>query len=263
MTPPVRKTYFLTNKCENKFPLEFINSTNTKYIEVHPCYISNIVNLKPKQYEKNILMHGDFVQRDFYVDHALCFCNDKRSKYKKYEYRGQKDTFNLSFTSIKPTVTYNFKPDSSHKYGKPYDGVTDVFDWNTALTLLENVYPYQILEITNLYQSLWDANFKSSSGLLSKSRYLEVPLPVEYKYYDFVDHVSLEYGRIDDIQYLPGRKSSYNENAQFVEYVEVTTLYDPYLDRNFTKNLSTKYDKIIVGDGNGEYKFFAEFLLIY
>ena len=263
MSPPVRKTYFLTNKCENKFPLDFINSTNTKYIEVHPCYISRIQNPRPDQYEKGILMHGDFVQRDFYVDHALCFCNDKRSKYKKYEYHGQKETFNLSFTSIIPLITINFEPEADHYIDEPYDGETDVYNYATAQNLLLNIYPEHEDDINDLYKNLQDNNWKSNTGLLSKSRYIEDPASSKYSYYDFVDHVSQLYGRKpgSDIEYLPNTDYSYDDtNYDVVVYTDKMYLVDPYLDRKFTRVKTTKYHKI---DEDQGYKFFAEFLFMY
>ncbi len=88
----VRKTYLVANTLNVQLPSDFICSRNKRYIEVRECkaiYNGSLIG--------DITVHADFIERDHYLDYFCCFANDTRSKYKKYEYNGYRDSFNIWF----------------------------------------------------------------------------------------------------------------------------------------------------------------------
>ena len=69
------KTYFHVNKIESKFPIDFAQSKNDKYIQVKWCkaiYEGELVG--------DIMVHASFVQRDGYLDNFICFTNTGESQ---------------------------------------------------------------------------------------------------------------------------------------------------------------------------------------
>ena len=71
------KTYFHVNKIESKFPIDFAQSKNDKYIQVKWCkaiYEGELVG--------DIMVHASFVQRDGYLDNFICFTNTGESQNK-------------------------------------------------------------------------------------------------------------------------------------------------------------------------------------
>ena len=48
------------------------------------------------------MVHADFVKRDYYVDHFICFSNtgDSQKCIAKYNYTGTTPDFNVWFTDI-------------------------------------------------------------------------------------------------------------------------------------------------------------------
>ena len=91
------KTYFHTNTEVSKFPIDFLGSKNEKIIQVKWCralYNGKLVG--------DILVHADFVQRDPYLDHFICFTNtsDSQKYIAKYNYVGTKPEFRVWFTDM-------------------------------------------------------------------------------------------------------------------------------------------------------------------
>ena len=174
MSNPVVKTYFMTDQCENQYPIDFVCSTNPRYIEVHPCYIEkdSTANILPDKLIAGIMMHGDFVERNAYQDHALLMCNERRSKYKKYQIRGCRDSFRLFFTDHDPSVTYEYtfeRINSSNEY-YPY----------VANNLFQPVPPTDIYRYLNVLKQVIqghdeemkikaDAVYNVASGFQPKS----------------------------------------------------------------------------------------------
>lgn len=103
-----RKTYFITNTLETKFPDEFIYSRNPKYIQVIHCrciYNDYMVG--------DVELHTNFIQRNDYFDGFVCYTNTILTKYKKYEYTGTKPNFKIWFTDMdgNEVSVQNFKLD--------------------------------------------------------------------------------------------------------------------------------------------------------
>ena len=114
MNTEVVKTYLIStghNQVNNdiksiftpiRFPLDFVSSTNRRYITVMPPKIvfadddREVVN---DQY----IMHCSFIYRDPFHEKACMPVNmGRRSKYKKYEYKANYDTFDIIFTHNMP-----------------------------------------------------------------------------------------------------------------------------------------------------------------
>ena len=107
----VTKTYFWVSKetsreyelnCRDaqrftfKLPPEFMASRNPKWIVIEECKATF-----KKQLVGDVLLHADFIHRDFYQDHACCFVNEEANKdTAKYEYNSSKDTFQLWFSDL-------------------------------------------------------------------------------------------------------------------------------------------------------------------
>ena len=81
-----------------KLPQDFVFSTNRRFITVMPprmCYGDTTRKMVPNEY----IMHCSFIYRDPYHEKACMPTNmGLRSKYKKYEYKANYDTFDIIFT---------------------------------------------------------------------------------------------------------------------------------------------------------------------
>ena len=91
------KTYYHSNTETSRFPIDFLQSKNDKIIQVKWCralYNGKLVG--------DILVHADFVQRDAYLDHFICFTNtsDSQKYIAKYNYIGNKPEFKVWFTDM-------------------------------------------------------------------------------------------------------------------------------------------------------------------
>ena len=91
------KIYLHTSDLNTKFPHVFVASKNPRTIQVKWCralYNGKLVG--------DIMVHADFVQRDYYLDHFICFTNtgDSQKYIAKYDYLGTTPDFNVWFTDI-------------------------------------------------------------------------------------------------------------------------------------------------------------------
>ena len=91
------KTYFWTDRLDNRFPPEFVASQNRKWIIVQGCKAT----LKDKLVG-DVILHADFIPRDHYLDYACCFVNEDASRnIAKYEITNNRAEFNVWFTDLK------------------------------------------------------------------------------------------------------------------------------------------------------------------
>lgn len=95
------KTYLHTNTLTTRFPIDFRQSKNEKFIQVKWCkalYNGKLVG--------DIMVHADFVQRDGYLDNFICFTNTGESqKYiAKYNFIGTTPEFNIWFTDMQGNI---------------------------------------------------------------------------------------------------------------------------------------------------------------
>ena len=81
-----------------KFPEAFVSSTNRRFITVMPPTIV-YGNGKRTKVNNEYIMHCSFIYRDPFHEKACMPSNmGRRSKYKKYEYKANYDTFDIIFT---------------------------------------------------------------------------------------------------------------------------------------------------------------------
>ena len=267
MSNHVVKTYYLTDQYgENQFPTDFVCSTNKRYIEVHP---PTIVRLSakgvPKEAPKDIMFHSDFVQRDAYLDHGICFCNERRTKYKKYEYRGAYDTFNIWFTYPFPyeiTVRYVINEQKEGPYDSP-----DITNYSSAyLEIVKYItsrafgdrteeakaelYRVQTLIIRN--ETITKDNLP---GLDVYCRYY----PEKTTPFHLVDYFVRKYGTPLPDETLSIEVEAPKQVSNTLEYVTVERFIDPNINRYVKKTTTIRYELL----DQSKYKFFAEFLPMY
>lgn len=93
-TKQTTKTYFITRDTYNKFPPEFISSTNDRYISFQYCRATC-----NKYIDGETEVHASFVPRDEYCDSLVWYANlvppdDNR----KYKYTLRHSDFRIWFT---------------------------------------------------------------------------------------------------------------------------------------------------------------------
>lgn len=92
----ITKTYLWSDKLEIELPPEFSNSKNKKYLVVEEVKV-NI----DRRFPGDVVMHADFVERDQYLDSAVCFCNGTSVKHlAKYEIKRPLRKFKIWFKNI-------------------------------------------------------------------------------------------------------------------------------------------------------------------
>ena len=92
----VEKQYFHTQSNEFTLPIEFISSTNERYIVVQ--YVAAVVN---DFLVGDLMVHSDIVERNNYCDSFIMLANRRQTKYRKYKFLNRsKRTFRIWFTDL-------------------------------------------------------------------------------------------------------------------------------------------------------------------
>ena len=91
-----QKTYWqIRNDYNPALPPEFINAKGPKWIVVQKC---------TAKYNKSLIgdieLHSTLIRRNPYLDHFVCFVNEVRTKYKKYQYDTDDKMFKIWFTDM-------------------------------------------------------------------------------------------------------------------------------------------------------------------
>ena len=260
----IRKTYFITDQLENKFPIEFMNSTNKKYIEVFPPYISG--SKKIEEFPDKVYMHADFILRDFYLDHAVCLCNSFRTKYKKYEYKGTKDTFRIWFTDEKP-ISQTTKCDYHYSYIDKNGFKMDISNKSTSIDWLQKRYPGHDTQIEEIFQ-ICAKHYRNYENTIADSYWNDNNLPTFYATYDItpkglfrfpdiIDYIANLYGKKQPDE-LDSQDTTQSKDALGNLVITDVSTYKNYdLNMYYTITTTTKYRTL------DEMPFIAEFLLIY
>ena len=101
----ISKTYYITHDFKNELPIEFIYSTNKKYIVFQYCRCT-INGYMDNETE----VHGNFIQRDQYCDSLIWYANSVPiDNNRKYEYIGTQRKFEIWFTDA---IGKKFTPDN-------------------------------------------------------------------------------------------------------------------------------------------------------
>jgi hypothetical protein len=96
----VTKTYLVTNTLETRFPAEFYNSQNKKWIVMQHCRVT-YNNINDEGYlVSDIMVHADFIERNHDLDYFACFSNTQLTKYKKWEVVTPRQSFRIWFTDM-------------------------------------------------------------------------------------------------------------------------------------------------------------------
>lgn len=104
-TEPTMKTYFITRDYENTLPLEFVNSSNDRYISFQYCRATCQHYL-----DGETEVHCSFVPRDEYCDSLVWYANlTPPDDNRKYEIISRKNTFKVWFTDAEGK---EIKPDN-------------------------------------------------------------------------------------------------------------------------------------------------------
>ena len=89
-----------------KFPDDFVNSTNRRFITVMPPKII-FGDDEREQVDNQYIMHCSFIYRDPWHEKSCMPVNmGRRSKYKKYEYKANYNTFEITFTHNKVSTFF-------------------------------------------------------------------------------------------------------------------------------------------------------------
>lgn len=83
-----------------RFPDEFINSKNPRWIEVHHCKVVYNGHMYA-----DIILHSDIIKRDGYLDRSVMVVNETRTKYKKYAFTTHDTEFTIWFTNFTAPTT--------------------------------------------------------------------------------------------------------------------------------------------------------------
>ena len=116
------KTYLIADSLETPLPIEFINSTNKKYIEIQNV---NFYDMKRKYCPTDVFMHVNFIHERPYLDNLVVPVNTMQTKYKTYQFKGNEDSIQVWFTKSLPSVpTYTGEAelfDNTPYQQKPFD----------------------------------------------------------------------------------------------------------------------------------------------
>ena len=89
-----QRAYFITRTLENDLPLEFICSTNPRFISFQYCRATCNGYL-----DGETEVHASFVQRDAYCDSLVWYANLIPHDDRKYDFIGTQRRFKIWFTN--------------------------------------------------------------------------------------------------------------------------------------------------------------------
>ena len=155
------KTYLIADSLETPLPIEFINSTNKKYIEIQNV---NFYDMKRKYCPTDVFMHVNFIHERPYLDNLVVPVNTMQTKYKTYQFKGNEDSIQVWFTKSLPSVpTYTGEAelfDNTPYQQKPFDYKTApdfevIVDYANIFyeILTEEYYNNVLLSTESLYSA--------------------------------------------------------------------------------------------------------------
>jgi hypothetical protein len=95
-----QKTYLITNTTNTTFPHEFYMSRNPRYILFQNCRCVYRNSTGNDYVTSDIQVHADWIERDAYLNHFAGFANTILTKYKKWQVRIPRQSFNIWFTDM-------------------------------------------------------------------------------------------------------------------------------------------------------------------
>ena len=84
--------FLATNTETTTLPSQFLNAKGDKYIIVRSCHADTT---------EQVYMCSDFITRDTYLDHFVCFVNEPWLINKPYKFNSASRSFSVWFKNIK------------------------------------------------------------------------------------------------------------------------------------------------------------------
>ena len=88
--------FLATNIEETTLPSQFLNAKGDKYIIVRSCKVDT---------NEEVYMYSDFITRDTYLDHFMCFVNEPFLVNKQSKFNSAARSFKVWFKNIKGEST--------------------------------------------------------------------------------------------------------------------------------------------------------------
>ena len=115
MMENIQKTYLVTDSLTTQLPANFVFSTNKKYIEVQNCKLYDIDN---DEWPEDVSMHMNLIHERDYLDNNVGYVNQIKTKYRRYEVKGNEEELKLWFvqersgpTTVDDPFIYDTFPD--------------------------------------------------------------------------------------------------------------------------------------------------------
>ena len=266
------------------FPVDFVNSTNRRFITVMPPKLVwggdsskninssiPISNTKSSKIADNYyILHCSFIHSNPYHNQAVINVNDPKRKYKKYEYKGCDDGFDITFTDYYPAFDYGGWSIGLQISGSTlptlqldetvlttyFQGLFTNLSSAEAANLAEQcLYIYYDIQLesapTGLYFYRNNQRFKKNST----TEYLTED--TDHDVYDIVLYVIEQNGLTMDLQFSR-EITQVNLDGDYYVYSTSTHYKDPNIDRQVTYTRYTKYK--ILKDSRPWY-YYAEFMV--
>ena len=120
MIENIQKTYLVTDSLTTQLPANFVFSTNKKYIEVQNCKLYDIDN---DEWPEDVSMHMNLIHERDYLDNNVGYVNQIKTKYRRYEVKGNEEELKLWFvqersgpTTVGKTYIYEFPDKKISKF---------------------------------------------------------------------------------------------------------------------------------------------------
>ena len=106
MMENITKTYLVTDTLITQLPADFVFSTNKRYIEIQNC---KVVDLVHNNAPNNVCMHINLLHDRQYLDNNVGLVNFIKTKYKRYEVKGNEEELIIWFTQERgaPSRVFN------------------------------------------------------------------------------------------------------------------------------------------------------------
>ena len=266
------------------FPNHFVSSLNRKYITVMPPKLlwggdqSQSINpslpitytTDSKIIDNMYILHCSFIHRDPYHDHAVINVNDPKRKYKKYEYKGCEDGFDITFTDYFPASDM-----PGWSIGNKYNGnLPDLTDDVTVLTTyFQNLFPDQAASLaqqcvdkyTEILNDIIEGitpdvpHYQDNQRFKKNSTTEYDTDPEDLDWYDIVSYIVKQNNLSIPLE-MVRQNSDAKNNGDYREYTTQTHYIDYNINCYVTYSGYTKYK--ILKDSRPWY-YYAEFMVEY
>ena len=158
MMENITKTYLVTDTLITKLPVDFVFSTNKRYIEIQNC---KVVDLVHNNAPNNVCMHINLLHDRQYLDNNVGLVNFIKTKYKRYEVKGNEEELIIWFTQqrdppvrVGPTrILRQYNNMTPHEFENfDYTETPNYSDIKYLFDILKKIYKSELEEITDDYE---------------------------------------------------------------------------------------------------------------